>query len=170
MENYGIISVEMFMILAAWKVEEVEECSRYIYICIRRIDHCRDKIWTAFYSYIYLKVDLISLVAWSLIFCYTNSFDFLRSIVWKKGSLLLINKKKNLSSSKKKKKRLKGLIAAKRDLDKCQKRGTNGLLDRVLNAFIRRLLWKGRNFGAYHPVNLHPVKKDSSIMMMDTFR
>lgn len=44
MENYGIISVEMFMILAAWKVEEVEECSRYIYIYIRRIDHCRDKI------------------------------------------------------------------------------------------------------------------------------
>lgn len=34
MENYGIISVEMFMILAAWKVEEVEECSRYIYIYI----------------------------------------------------------------------------------------------------------------------------------------
>lgn len=28
---------------------------------------------------IYLKVDLISLVGRSLIFCYVNSFDFLRS-------------------------------------------------------------------------------------------
>lgn len=37
MENYGIISVEMFMILAAWKVEEVEECSRYIYIFVELI-------------------------------------------------------------------------------------------------------------------------------------
>lgn len=106
MENYGIISVEMFIYirgLESWRSWGMFMIYIYIFVELIIVE-----IWTAFYSYIFESgLDILGwLIADFVLYEFVH--DFLRSnlIVWKKG-FLLIDKKKNLSSKKK----LKGLIA-----------------------------------------------------------